>query len=134
MHDKYVWCYNVFTTFNYTHHYLQWINMIQTKTIAMLMIAIATVGVMASTMSSVVPVLAAQDTTTVTTIPPGQPLPGIGTCSAPLSCTSTTTQQNGHGGNYAATTNADPNIAIATITVSKCNGNPDFQADHGCTK
>jgi len=38
-------CESVFTIFIFTHYYPQWINMIQkTKTIAMLMIAIATVG------------------------------------------------------------------------------------------
>ncbi len=42
-------CDSVFTTFISTRYYLQWINMIQRKTIAMLMIAIATVGVIGTT-------------------------------------------------------------------------------------
>jgi hypothetical protein len=39
-------CYNVFKTFIFSHEI--WNNMIQTKTIAMLMIAIATVGAIAA--------------------------------------------------------------------------------------
>jgi len=125
--------------------------MIQTKTIAMLMIAIATVGVTASTMSSANPVRAdpgsCQGATTcssghqTSTTTVSQP----GTCAGgKLPCTTTSVTDSGHvtnsagsgGGQYAATTTTNPKLPppqTTTTTVTKCVGSAVFEAAHGCT-
>ena len=141
---------NVFNTFINTHYYLQWINMIETKTktIAMLMIAIATVGVTAMTMSSAVPVLADHSTTeTNPNVPPnGQVLnPNTGVittaCGTLNSCPSTTTTDSGHGGTITSTTiynikNPPPpvgnNAPPTTTIIDKCQGSAKFLAANNC--